>query len=178
MSRARKLKADVERTDLEDLIPRRSAIQLFLLELDKFGRGKLTTQNSIAFQGLVGAGFALWRAVFLTRRARTPKETHTQAQAFLRTLIADNAIAYPQERSCLAWTSGFYLNNAYFRLHFLYELLDMTTSHRKAVEAFIRLQGTDRTKAEIGFPLGAHWETAMSAAQEILKHVQHPARLV
>jgi len=93
----------------------------------------------------------------------------SSAQDFLLTLVTDNAISYYQEARAHAWTSGFYLNDAYFRLDTLYGLLPIDKSaHRREVQEFVARQKKIRSKPALGPPLGDNWDTAMNAAQEIL----------
>src|SRR5712691_7296259 len=94
--------------DLNLLVPRRSKIQAFLLDLHKVGSTELDARDLAVFQLLLGAGFALWRAVFYTRPLRRPGTVQSSAQDFLLTLVTDNAISYYQEARAHAWTSGFY----------------------------------------------------------------------
>lgn len=65
---------------------------------------------------LVGTCFSLWRAVFLGIAGEPPRNTYQDAIDFLKKVIIDNAIGYPQEKGMRHWTFGYYLNNAYYRL--------------------------------------------------------------
>jgi hypothetical protein len=107
--------------DLTWLVEQRSKNQTFLLDLCTFGKTNeehliQDSDSRTAFQFLVGAAFSLWRAVFLAESETDSKVLLDQSTKFLETLVADNAIGYYQDKSMKAWTAGYYLNNAYFRL--------------------------------------------------------------
>lgn len=157
--------------DLKWLVEHRSKIQSLLLELYVFAdkdRRTLDDAQSAAFQLLVGAGFSLWRAVFLADSARQLCTVDDDAREFLRLLVKDNAINYSQEDRTRAWTVGYYLNNAYFRLQLAYAKLPLDTPLKAAVDTFLRKQAeSDLLEAEPTQP----WETAYDAACEILSKV-------
>src|SRR6266516_7444967 len=90
-----------------------------MLRLWKFGDGRLKTlghPDSTVFHLLLGAVFSLWRAAFLIQGRRTTADMNEHALKFLQFLTWDNAINYTQDRATHAWTVGYYLNNAHFRL--------------------------------------------------------------
>jgi hypothetical protein len=101
------------------LIERRWRIQSLCLELQEY-----LAENPIPvkadwpfFSPLLAAAFSLWRAAFLADPGRKWQDIYEHAQTFLKFLIEDNAINYPQDRSTRAYSAGYYLNNAKFRLH-------------------------------------------------------------
>jgi len=149
------------------LVERRSRIQTFLLRLYEFLEAKpipLTPEKSLALQLLLGAGFSLWRAVFLADRGRKSEKIDVDAKEFLRLLIKDNAINYVQDDKTRAWTVGYYINNAYFRLRLAYERLSLTTPLAQGVAAFLNEQRDTATATDAIEP----WDTAHAAAVEIL----------
>lgn len=83
------------------------------------------------FAYLVGSAYSLWRAAFLTDAKRKWAEILEDAEKLLLRLIRDNAVAYPQERETREWMSGYYLNNARFRLLRANELLNKLLPNRK-----------------------------------------------
>jgi hypothetical protein len=106
---------------LEWLVTRRSEIQADLLDIykltvscrDEFSKNLA----ALGFSHLmVGAGFSLWRAVFLGNVTLSQDIVAGKAEEFLLTLIEDNAIGYPQDRRMQEWTFGYYVNNAAFRI--------------------------------------------------------------
>ena len=72
------------------------------------------------FSLLLGASFALWRAVPLIDHV-APGETTIvdaldDAKKFLENLLEDNAINYAQDKRAAHWTVRYYLNSARLRL--------------------------------------------------------------
>ncbi len=55
-------------------------------------------------QELAGIAFSLWRAVFLNDLTEEIEEQMVDVKAFLGSLISNNAIGYPQDRSAREWT--------------------------------------------------------------------------
>jgi hypothetical protein len=70
-------------------------------------------------QELAGVAFSLWRAVFLSDLTGEIQEQMVDVSAFLGTLISNNSIGYPQDRSAREWTFTYYLSDARFRLQSL-----------------------------------------------------------
>src|SRR3954469_21549169 len=71
------------------------------------------------WQLALGAAFSLWRAVFLAwpdDLARTFDVTKPDSLVFLRKVIDTNAIAFSDDVTARHWASGYYLNNARYRL--------------------------------------------------------------
>jgi hypothetical protein len=158
------------------LVDRRSKIQSFLLQLYTFDEKR--SANAALFQLLVGTAFSLWRAVFLVYPDRQEPKAEKHAQDFLKLLIRDNAINYPQDRAAHAWTVGYYLNNAYFRLHLAYQKLvgnsqggaTFDTASKMTVDTFLQEQVADtpsssRTNTE------EQWDKAYDAAPASLSAI-------
>ena len=129
---------------------------------------------------MLGIGFSLWRAVFLIVTADSEKMDKA-GQAFLTTLIADNMIAYAQDKTSSAWTAGYYINNALYRLHHIYSerLSDIKTRYGKPVEHQVNFQ-TALDIVDDRNELKRIWVLALNAAQEIftiLKDDPHGAIL-
>jgi hypothetical protein len=80
-------------------------------------------------QLLVGASFSLWRAIFLAEGPRTWLEATSDAKPFLRRVLADNIIGYPDEKNAAKWTVGLYLTNAELRLYLVHELFEKEGEH-------------------------------------------------
>lgn len=67
-------------------------------------------------QHLLAACFSLWRAAFLADGRGNTTAVMEDAKGFLQTLIADNAIAYLQDKNSRGWTFGYYMRNARYAL--------------------------------------------------------------
>jgi hypothetical protein len=65
---------------------------------------------------LVAVGFSLWRAVFLADRSGDLDARVDHTRAFLKRLVGDNAIAYPQDKEANSWSFGYYITAAGLRL--------------------------------------------------------------
>ena len=157
-----------ELEDMEWLVDRRSKIQALLVRIYSTIGDDLPVTSmgaSVKFL-LVGVGYSLWRAVFLAESTRDWKTVNEHAKDFLRKLIKDNAIGYPQESATKAWTVGYYLNSAYHRLNRAYHILALDAALRKNVQDFIESQSAD------GFQpaLMEHWDMAYGAATELLEN--------
>jgi len=100
--------------DYEWLIPRRLESQQLLLDVYKY------LQSRAIFGLIVGASFSLWRAVFLAEPKREwegPGGILDGAKDLLDKLLENNAILYSEEKKIEGWSVGYYLNNAYYRIH-------------------------------------------------------------
>jgi hypothetical protein len=100
------------------LVERRSEVQHLLLRLHHIGASPALegTGRLAVFQLLLGVAFSLWRAVFLVNEARSTSNVQTTARQFLQLVIEDNAITYLNDKQKRVWSSGYYLNNALFRI--------------------------------------------------------------
>jgi hypothetical protein len=146
-------------TDYSWLVERRSKIQGLLLALYEFVKHHRCAlegncRDRELFGLLTGAAFSLWRAAFLTDIERAPALVLDGVEHFLQLVVRDNAINFPQDRQTRAWTVGYYLNNARFRvLRFLEKVRDDKTfselDHKSEVERFAALhdEGQHRTDA-------------------------------
>jgi len=111
----------------EWLVERRSQIQRTSLKLfrqmERIREAELTNDNALANVAitLVAVSFSLWRAVFLCSEASVKgfSVIFEGAREFLETVIADNAISYPQDKRARDWSAIYYLNNAQFRLEII-----------------------------------------------------------
>lgn len=109
--------------DYEWAIPQRTKSQEFLLEIYKYLQSNPTIETDATsravFALLVGAGFSLWRAVFLAQPQREwegPKGIIQGAKDLLSKVLENNAILYGDEKKIEGWSVGYYLNNAYYRI--------------------------------------------------------------
>ena len=109
--------------DYEWAIPRRTKSQEFLLEIYKYLQSNPTLETDATsravFALLAGAGFSLWRAVFLAQPEREwkgPKGIIAGAKELLSKVLENNAILYGDEKKIEGWSVGYYLNNAYYRI--------------------------------------------------------------
>lgn len=143
--------------DLKWLVDRRSRVEALLLDLyllsdhrkikppsDSTGDA---TVECMVFQLLVGTAFSLWRLVFLTDPSHTLDKTLTDQQKFLQKLIEDNTIGYFQESATRAWTGGYYVNNAWFRLLQAKRTARSKKSASRREKAFWSLSPPNRKKA-------------------------------
>ena len=160
-----------ESQDLAWLVESRSSIQRLLYRLHAYAEenpSELPDGRAAVFQLLVGTAFSLWRAVFLTELHRDRQRIQSDAAKFLLLLVRDNAINYPQDRETRAWTAGYYLNNAYFRLR------ELCTDYAGpaglavpescvAVGKFFDLSFEDRVEAD----LARLWDQAYEAARDM-----------
>jgi hypothetical protein len=100
------------------LVVSRNKIQQLLLAQESHAKG--TTEDELRrWQLALGAAFSLWRAVFLAWQddlARTFDVTKPDSLAYLRKVIDTNAIAFSDDVTARHWASGYYLNNARYRL--------------------------------------------------------------
>ena len=114
---------------LRESVKARSKIQFLLLDLYDFleeHQENLANNDRdrfcIAFTLIMGAGFSLWRAAFLTQDERHRDTIIAHARGFLRFLVRDNAINYPQDRETQAWSAMYYMNSANLKLLHLAEV--------------------------------------------------------
>ena len=81
---------------------------------------KLPTENTTpivqkATMKCVGAAFSLWRAVPLVNDLNV-EDTVGQAKSYIAKVLADNAILYGDDKRMRAWSFGYYVNNAIYRI--------------------------------------------------------------
>ncbi|HVV48974.1 MAG TPA: hypothetical protein VHO06_04895 [Polyangia bacterium] len=127
-----------------------------------------------AWNRLVGAGFALWRAIPLIQQsaeiaAETDRDGKIQVQhgeRILDELIQHNRVNYEQERRSSYWMAGFYLNDAEDRIISVitHDLkmeagIDTISSVKKVAEnVATRWQSGGRTE---------RWNEAMKAVKDL-----------
>jgi len=100
--------------DLKWLVHSRNEIQELLLRLDLHPN----YPDGREWQLFVGAAFSLWRAVFLCHDAQEFSRRHLEpdAKKLLRRVVTRNTIGFADDLEARAWTGGYYINNALFRL--------------------------------------------------------------
>ncbi len=105
---------------LKEMVDSRHGIQSLCFDLVSFMNNNYTeieqhkkTRSHTA--QLAGAAFSLWRAVFLTESTDSGELLIT-ARSFLEKVVRTNMIGFNDDISMQAWTSGYYLNNAKYRL--------------------------------------------------------------
>ena len=126
----------------------------------------------------LGAAFSLWRGVFLLDRPRTRRKIHDDALAFLVYAIRDNLINYTQDHLTGAWTGGYYLNNAVFRLRELAHghLAKADLRRPRALEdmaTFLAMPFEQRLRADER----KLWDKAYTVALGICKSLKRQRRL-
>ena len=118
------------------LVKQRSEIQNHLLLVLKSFE-VLDEEHSTHLQLVLGVGFSLWRSVFLANVGSGADKIAPHARDFLKKLIKDNTITYPFESETHAWTFGYYLNNALFRIDFLHRRLNIETEAAKQISSYV-----------------------------------------
>lgn len=154
------------RNNYDWLVKRRCNIQEFLLVLHKrLLRSKRKSKPRQILHLLLGVGFSLWRAAFLIHKHK--KSQDDCAIEFLKTLIEENAIAFRQDKDASAWTVGYYLNDAYFRLQMAYQMLKSKNMKLgKTVDSFFEKQ---KKIDKIPDPKKS-WDNAYKSAKEIFRN--------
>lgn len=165
-----------ERRDFRWLVRQRSRNQKFLLELCSFERkcaDELARDRRArtVFHLLVGAGFSLWRAVFLADPETSVHVLSKHAREFLETLIADNTITYTEDKNRRTWTAGYYLNNAYYRVQ---EAINAIAKESKAIRSqeAIRRFCKSRRRSMVSTNRHHAWEHAHNAAALVLTRLK------
>jgi hypothetical protein len=103
--------------DLDWLVEARNKIQALMLDIYKIELPIEGQKGQLHL--LIGAAFSLWRAVFLvdtSNRKRESNELHKDAKDFLRKVIETNSILFGDDIKFRNWSSGYYVNNARYRL--------------------------------------------------------------
>lgn len=135
------------------LVDRRSRVQQLCLELYEYlQKNPIAVQNHWRFfSPLLASAFSLWRAVFLADTSRTWPDIYQHARTFLKILIEDNAINYPQDRTTRAYSASYYLDNAKYRLAALWDEMPNSyePEYRKKYAAFWRIDIDERDPAQI-----------------------------
>ena len=156
------------------VVVNRSNIQILLLDLYDFAKHpesrKKLAENRFdrsVFAFLVGAAFSLWRAAFLTETKRDWPSILEHATAFLDRLVADNAIAYTQEKSTLEWSVGYYLNNACFRIASILDDFAPDLRPNPAQEEALRRFQAQNTQSIVETDANEIWQLAYGATRAI-----------
>jgi hypothetical protein len=155
-------------------IPRRAKSQELLLALYRYlDRNRDLDQNPevrAVFGLLVGAGFSLWRAVFLAQPVRdwggSPSILEGAAE-LLEKLLENNAIAYGDEKRIEEWSVGYYLNNAYFRIE---SAIQRLSRHADAPALATFLE--QKRKGITADSPQAIWDTGYDAAFAVLALIE------
>ena len=136
---------------------RRAKIGTLLLKLWKVPKKR----RKSLWHLLLGVAFSLWRAAFLIEGDRPLSTMNKHAKYFLGLLLWDNAINYLQDRRTRAWTGGYYLNNANFRLSIVKDLLTRRIEDQEAAvfDKIVRSVVSENTP-----DLQTGWEDAYAAA--------------
>jgi hypothetical protein len=120
---ASRIQATMPEPDFDWLLRARSEIQSELHLLWVFGRDQRNALLAAAddatrttFTLLIGAGFSLWRAAFLSDISRSWPEIIDKGNDLLKTVLITNAVPFSTDRAVRDWMMGYYLNNARFRL--------------------------------------------------------------
>jgi hypothetical protein len=146
----KKLEPDLHH--LEWAIDQRAKIQHTLLKLYQF----LQTYNpdmqspnspwvrTSALDDLIAAGFSLWRAAFLAGSLRQLENIQEAQKQFLERVVTINAITFSDDKQNDAWTFGYYILNAMYRLLASQRNLEMFLSEEdKALLArLLRIRAT------------------------------------
>lgn len=168
-----------EDLDLDWLVRRRSEVQILLLRLHRLAKAhnpSAEDARSVVLQLMLGVAFSLWRAVFLVRDNRDRTNVHEAAEAFLGFLVQDNLINYSQDKATAAWSGGYYLNNALFRLcelksrHLAAAGLPIPPGSPQA-EAFLTMPFEQR----LGTSETAIWDMAYKASVEVCDSLEKRA---
>lgn len=190
---------------LQWLVKNRNRAQYTLLSLYKFIEKKSKDKELIGnklfrqFAGLMaGAGFSLWRAIFLIHENEEEEKINIQhhEMEFLRTIIRDNAIGYRQDAACNLWTSRYYINNAAFRLVSIgillglvnisvqgipvtiprgVELKDIRKSLDDLFDLWIAYLGWNEVHAPASTKM---WTASMTVLERYWKHGDHLAEVI
>lgn len=112
-----------EKPDLANLgwaIDQRAKIGHTLLALYEFVRSydadNAPWHESSLLDDLIAAAFSLWRSVFLADKIRNFEVIQQSQERFLAKLVSTNAITFSDDKTNSAWSFGFYLQNAMYRL--------------------------------------------------------------
>jgi hypothetical protein len=126
-----------QRKDYRWLVEKRCDIQRLLSDLHDFG-GIVEARADVErirdpYHLLVGASFSLWRAVFLIEPDFDTKLVVEHSIKFVEKVVRDNTITFKTDQDLQAWSAGYYLNNAFFRIE---ELIKRWHSwHGKSISA-------------------------------------------
>ena len=132
--------ADVYLTDehLQWLVDKRSANQkssyaLHVILKDNYDKINGNADVRFVMSELISINFSLWRAVFLSDLSEGTGSMLKHAQSFLKNLVANNAVAYPQDRNAKEWTFTYYMHNAQYRLEYIVKTSPKILSNKEFV---------------------------------------------
>lgn len=100
---------------LDWLVVARCEIQKLMLEYYNNSKSLSDKESHLT----VGALFSLWRAVFLVESENVERNMSSitiDARSYLKKLIVINAINFGDDMEMRTWSSGYYLNNARYRV--------------------------------------------------------------
>ncbi|WHZ25313.1 MAG: hypothetical protein OJF51_000108 [Nitrospira sp.] len=115
---------------------------------------------------LVGAGFSLWRAAFLSDVTRETHKIAEDARKLIKRLIQDNSVGYPQDRETREWMAGYYINNAIWRLLIAWKFIK-EEANEPTPQALVSLKDFDERGAENESPVDL-WNSSHEALCAIL----------
>jgi hypothetical protein len=107
--------------ELEPIVENRMLVQAIALELLKLIRGREDfIANHVIHRRIVmlcvGAAFSLWRAVPLVHVNRRPLDNVLASGDYLEQIVRHNSITHKDDDKSRAWSFGFYLSNARYRI--------------------------------------------------------------
>jgi hypothetical protein len=152
---------------LEHVVERRVLIGKVLLDLWKvFDRPRaLKHSRATLAHLLLGSAFSLWQAAFLIKKSRKRKAVTTHAKKFLGILLADNAIAYSQDRETSEWTAGYYVNSAHYRLVLARKWLSLHGKEKAAFDKIAKFIDDQQGRKDYVPDLIVGWRNAYEATE-------------
>jgi hypothetical protein len=150
------------RTRLQLLMLR---IHLFLQDNPEVRKSKLK-RSIVAL--MVGAAFGLWRAAFLIPGAdRGWQNVLKHAEAFLVEVVDTQTISYAFDQRMRDWTSGYYVNDARFRIADARDKLARILGKKYVarLKAFRDFKVVERTGGVDETDLVAMWNTLFVALE-------------
>lgn len=142
-------------------------LRLYRLAKDNSEKLQSNEMGRSLFTLLIGAGFSLWRAAFLSDARREWTRILEDATQLLERLVRDNAVAYPQDRETREWMAGYYLNNAQWRLLIAWKQLKRQGHRGSMPVALRRVKKYEDRGAEQESPIEL-WNTSYAALRELL----------
>jgi hypothetical protein len=159
----------------EWLLNARAENQKLLLCLFEFGRKKKNREilkndpeRRALFGLLLGVAYSLWRAAFLSNTERTWQRTFEGADKLMLNLLEDNAVPYSKERATEEWMGGYYLNNAAFRLLWVYKNRHHLAPDTQDHPALTKLAKLDKPGIEFNERSTKVWEVLHGALKVIV----------
>jgi hypothetical protein len=111
----------LEPSDLAAIIEDRARVQtlcLSLLTVLKSNEQRVADDAMLRRIAMLcaGAAFSLWRAVPLVHQGRTPVQGVQTTVSYLEQIVRHNTITYGDDDRSRAWSFGYYLSNARYRI--------------------------------------------------------------